>query len=354
MSLRTSALSAASAVDLRRAGAATVAPAVWRLIFQRRESERRGTLPSMKGPATITPTCPRCGYDQSGVAAAWRGSCPVEGRCSECGTGFAWADLFDRRRQTSWWYVEHAEGVRSAVARTGPTLARVLPPWAFWRRITVQVDTRPGVLAWWLLGWVIAFHLLTAPFVGLFLAGASRVGDSTVRALWELTRTTGWRHLRADAVNGLCWPFYTDPETGFWSVNAEASAAAPYLGALWVGTAWMLLLTVLPTTRRLAKLRLAHQWRAWCLSAAVILPVAGVVRVLAAAYEHFWIEALAWAATALTWAAMVWAVAWWGCAIRIGWGIRSWALLVLGFVVVFLSMPFAFGIAIVLLEMVFG
>ena len=37
-----------------------------------------------------TPTCPRCGYDLSGIVASWTNSCPLTGICSECGLKFRW------------------------------------------------------------------------------------------------------------------------------------------------------------------------------------------------------------------------------------------------------------------------
>ncbi len=53
----------------------------------------------------ITPTCPKCGYDQSGEIATWESQCPLEGRCPECGFDFVWADVMDPvpKCETSSW-----------------------------------------------------------------------------------------------------------------------------------------------------------------------------------------------------------------------------------------------------------
>lgn len=42
--------------------------------------------------------CPKCAYSFEGEFAAWRESCPLRGRCPECGFGFAWGDLFGTTR----------------------------------------------------------------------------------------------------------------------------------------------------------------------------------------------------------------------------------------------------------------
>ena len=114
---------------------------------------------------------------------------------------------------------------------------------------------------------------------------------------------------------------------------------------------WMLLLSILPTTRRLAKLRAAHLWRALLVQVALIMVCVQVVRVLGAAYQHFWIEQIEAAGVVIVMGTVAWSVVWWGCAIRLGWSIRSWLLLVLGFIVAFLSMPLGVGAAVELLSL---
>src|SRR5512138_1001196 len=115
----------------------------------------------MRTPGPITPTCPRCGYDQSGVADAWEDRCPVEGTCPECGTAFAWADLFDPSRRDVPWLAEHARGVRDAARRTPGMLGRLARPCGFWRAVGVYAAVRPWRLGAWCLGCLAAAHAAT-------------------------------------------------------------------------------------------------------------------------------------------------------------------------------------------------
>lgn len=306
---------------------------------------------------TITPTCPRCAYDQSGEVAAWADRCPVRGTCPECGTEFGWADLFDPSRQSLRWFTEHAPTLPRAVARTRPTVLKAMLPWVFWSRVRVQAWSDPKRLGLWLLVWVCGVHLLSSVPVGLFLMGYSRSDAPTWAGLILPRDRLSPVLLASDAINGLCWPFYTwtpkpSVQAFYFAPDVDPEYSIPYLSPIWTGIGWMLLFLILPTSRRLAKLRFAHLWRAFCVQCAVVLPILTLARVLAAAYEHFWHEWLLAIAGVIPFVLHLWSVLWWAWAIRVGWSIRSWALLVLGFVVVFLSMPFAIGLTMSLIEWV--
>lgn len=312
-------------------------------------------MPVQAAPKPI-PVCPRCGYDQSGGVAAWTDRCPVEGRCPECGTGFGWADLFDPSRQRLGWYAEHAGSCWGALRRSLSTVAYAVLPWVFWARVRVQSEARPGRLGAWLVLWIVGVHLLTALPVGLFLLAAGYSGESGWRGVMELVRHADRFSLSlwgVHAVNAVTWPFYSLQPGLSWIyiVDADAENAIPYLSPLWVGVCWALLLLILPTTRRLARLRPAHLWRAVCVQWAVVLAWLAVARVAGAAYEQFWNEWLLWLAGIIPIALHVWSVLWWACAIRVGWSIRSWWLLVLGFVVVYLSMLFVVAGAVILADL---
>ncbi|MCH8509668.1 MAG: hypothetical protein LAT64_12975, partial [Phycisphaerales bacterium] len=123
----------------------------------------------MKNTQTI-PTCPRCGYDQSGEVAAWTDRCPVAGTCPECGTEFRWADLFDPARQDFPWLVEHTRSVRRRARRTVPTLVCLALPWVFWSRVNVHARTDARAVAGWLLMLFIALHLFCWLPLSLVLA----------------------------------------------------------------------------------------------------------------------------------------------------------------------------------------
>jgi hypothetical protein len=230
---------------------------------------------------------------------------------------------------------------------------RALLPWVFWSRVRVQARSDPTRLGVWLLVWVIGVHLLSSVPVGLFLMGYSRSDEPGWAGLLLPRDRFSPLLLASDAVNGLCWPFYTwtpNVQAFYFTPEVDPENAVPYLSPIWTGICWMLLFLILPTSRRLAKLRFAHLWRAFCVQCAVVLPLLAFARVLAAAYEHFWHEWLLVVAGVIPIGLHVWSVLWWAWAIRVGWSIRSWALLVLGFVVVFLSMPFAIGLTMNLID----
>jgi hypothetical protein len=290
----------------------------------------------MAKPPT-NPTCPRCGYDQSGAVAAWTDRCPVGGRCPECGTQFGWADLFDPSRRGIPWFVEHADGVRAKAARTVPTLRRMAAPWVFWSRVSVLSATRPAHAVGWLLLFAVVCHAIVWLPVSLFLAGGSRWAMPGWAGLVMVVRDASPHQLGVDLVNGLTWPFF------FWALGgyplySDLSIAASLLIPLWIGVSWWLLLAVLPTTRRLARLRQGHLLRALVLQTAVLVLAGTAMRVMYAANEHFYFRS----ADAISGLIMVgcyaWSLVWWACAVRIGWRIRSWTLFVLGHVVVLLSL----------------
>jgi len=74
------------------------------------------------------------------VIASWINSCPLDGRCVECGLDFRWSDLL-RPDALPRWYVERADGRYFSGTRT---LLRSLRPWRFWTSIkmTMPVSAR--------------------------------------------------------------------------------------------------------------------------------------------------------------------------------------------------------------------
>ena len=94
----------------------------------------------MSGEARLA--CPRCGYDQAGAVGAWRESCPVEGRCSECGLEILWRDVFVPPRLVG--FVEHAVGRWQWVMWGVRTFAGVWLPRRFWGRVKLELPLRVG------------------------------------------------------------------------------------------------------------------------------------------------------------------------------------------------------------------
>lgn len=94
---------------------------------------------------TPIPECPRCGYDQSGIVAAWTEACPLTGTCSECGLSFSWRDVLDSRFFGPHWSFEHA--ARPRLRQLWSTAWRTLAPWIIWRRLGLPHKVRPLRLA---------------------------------------------------------------------------------------------------------------------------------------------------------------------------------------------------------------
>ncbi len=104
---------------------------------------RRYTRPMGDG---FIPRCPRCGYDQSGVAASWSASCPMEGICSECGLRFPWVDAMRPDLHRVRGLYEHARTGRERRRWVLTTLWLVARPWAFWSRVTMAMTPRLGMV----------------------------------------------------------------------------------------------------------------------------------------------------------------------------------------------------------------
>lgn len=274
-------------------------------------------------------TCPRCGYDQSGAVAVWTDQCPTHGRCPECGTDFAWADLFDPERQDLGWLVEHATGTRQAVRRTPAALARILRPWSFWRAVGVLARVRPGILAVWCLALALVLHVATAAllyrseYVWMRMwFGAAGVADSefhaqavrkaVVGSLLEMPdvmwgNRTFWGALRGTPVTGVGVPNWAVAMIGY-------------------GAVWVLILTAVPVTRRAVRLRAAHIARAALIALLAPMLVIEAHRVSSAIFvlwrgsllanQMFWIVGL------LSGLLFVWTIAWWHTAARSGWGLH--------------------------------
>ncbi len=276
----------------------------------------------------MTPTCPRCGYDQSGEVASWAGACPVRGRCSECGTGFAWADLFDPSRRDVAWLVEHARGVGDTARRTPRMLWWTARPRAFWACVGVVVRVRPWMLAAWCAAVIAALHALTGAALYWTTLG--------FQTTWFRRAGAADRHseaLRTAAFTSVFdWDFTPDAGRGFLgallTTRLEGTDLPPVSFALvGLALAWALMLGVVPVTRREVRLRPAHVARAVVLT----VFVAAVLVMLERAFAAVAISGRGMAGMRWLWWARVgmgaivfgWGIAWWRAAALHGWGLRE-------------------------------
>src|SRR5687767_11468623 len=85
--------------------------------------------------------CPRCGYDQRGIIATWADACPLDGRCTECGLRFAWAEVIVPAKFEPKWCLEFVPR-RRFVAASLQTLLRSLMPVRFWSQMSMSFPVR--------------------------------------------------------------------------------------------------------------------------------------------------------------------------------------------------------------------
>ncbi len=119
----------------------------------------------MNGSNSMTPApqCPRCGYDQSGLVAAWKDAWPLSGTCSECGLTFPWSDVLGARFLGPRWSYEH--GLHPSLGRWFATLARSLLPRRMWTELTLATAVRRARLVQFAVVLPIVAHILYAALV---------------------------------------------------------------------------------------------------------------------------------------------------------------------------------------------
>lgn len=280
----------------------------------------------MEGPEFTNhrPACPRCGYDQSGVMATWTDRCPVEGRCSECGIEFAWSDILDPGRCVLAWYVEHSGRLRGQLARTAPTLMRMLLPWVFWSRVDVhkQIAVR-RLLVWNLL-------VALGAQIGLCVPAGVLVSRIWPHVAWP----TVWSHVtvRGVVANGLLWPVanfdgvtvrWNSPFVAYWQVRLSM-----WIIPLGFSLTWMLVLSILRRTSRGAHLSFRHLGRAVLLQAGVLILLIQLSKVLYLCEVQ--VRSMELANLGVFLFACLWSAVWWASAVWIGWRIRSVPLVLIG------------------------
>ena len=290
----------------------------------------------------LDPMCPRCGYDQSGEAATWEGACPVTGTCPECGHGFGWADLYTPSRMDLAWHVEHASGLRSFLWRSFRTLGVACVPWVFWRRMDVDRRVRPWVLLGWITCVFVVFHAVASGIIGLLIAAQNAVGGGTVSDVFRAVFELPLQQLNFVVINGLIWPAASVHLRWGWTEDPQPESILVYSLPIGFGVMWVILMVVLPTTRRLAKLRFAHIWRAFAIHCGMVILCIQTLRALHYSSYYFWNAGLEWFMLACYFLTLIWSVVWWTCAIRVGWQIKSWAMLLSGMVAAILGTPVVF------------
>jgi hypothetical protein len=274
----------------------------------------------MGTPATHS--CPRCGYDQSGVVASWDTAdpprCPLRTICSECGHTLDWSVVSHPARQDLPWCVEHAPSHPELLRRALPTLVRVLLIVPYWRAVGVDTRVRLRPLVTWTLLVLLATLLFSAlaiaagPLYDWLFFGTPLANSGELLGAAPLAPQF-WLYQAPNAAGGRSFAIDTNH-------NALTFLVLPIV----VTCSWPLLLACLPFTRRLAKLRGAHIGRAWIASLALIAVVHASARGVAlplAAWGVLWDYEIAYV---LAVGPGLWALisAWWSVAIIIGWRLK--------------------------------
>jgi hypothetical protein len=250
--------------------------------------------------------CPRCGYDVSGVVPTWSDSCPLQGRCSECGLVYEWVDIFRPERIYPTWSFEHARSRR--VRALMQTTWRVFVPGRLWQEMRLAAPVRVRRLIA-----LVALSLLLAHGAAVLVRLSLSWGE-----LWKTSYTwtgSGTRVLITtfewDALQSMVfWPYvrWWDRLVGplglivlaWWALSP-----LPYF--------------VLYQTMAKAKVRRSHLVRAWGYSAVVVsgILLADITLMGVQAYRARAgaspMEAIVWLAvgSCLSLAASAWLFRWW-------------------------------------------
>ena len=122
--------------------------------------------------------CPRCGYDQRGIVATWIDSCPMRGRCAECGLDFSWPEVLHPEKYEPQWCVEFARTRLAVPWLCVKTYVRSFWPWGFWKRVPMSHAVR----AWRLTVYAIAMLL---PLLFIYAAVQGTVAG---KVCWQMNK----------------------------------------------------------------------------------------------------------------------------------------------------------------------
>jgi hypothetical protein len=109
------------------------------------------------------PCCPRCGYDQSGIVASWRETCPLGGTCTECGLELPWRDVLNPMHTLPRWSFEHAHGgFWKKVGCLLKTARAAMRPSRFYTAMRMEHPIMRGRLVISIAALLLAVHVLLA------------------------------------------------------------------------------------------------------------------------------------------------------------------------------------------------
>ncbi len=243
-------------------------------------------------PTVASPSCPRCGYDQSGAIASWNHteslSCPLTGTCSECGLEFHWYDVLFAERLRMPGFYEHGTGL--AFASAWRTLVWTLWPPTFWSRVKLEHPVRWRRALLWLIVLLVPFqaaHIMFDAWSQMRIqAAAAAAASATPIPGLSGTVTFIQPPWQAGVIGRWLTPVLSTMDLRYQFVRQGPSgasalpAADPFFGVrsgwhewpyfamptLWFSFSLPIMLMLLPQTRKLAKIQRSHVFRAWAYS----------------------------------------------------------------------------------------
>ncbi|MBC7772090.1 MAG: hypothetical protein H7210_06330 [Pyrinomonadaceae bacterium] len=265
-------------------------------------------------------SCPRCGYDQSGLIATWQSSCPISGTCSECGLKFEWTEVFHASRRLLPLFIEHARrGVlgMGLVRAAWTTLGWSIVPGYFWRRVKLS---HPIVAKRWLVWLVLTLGMIhaanvvfqvgmnlkrgavlssQAAFYGFPNNGPPRISaqdvtiyflESAFQPFVIVDKTFATKGSPPNVTLVMSSPRKWTIEQGWresFILRDWSARFAPIIPIAAVCAAFPMLLLALPHTRRVAKVKSIHIARAFVYSLACMVPFA-LLRSLRLVCDEIW------------------------------------------------------------------
>lgn len=203
------------------------------------------TIPTPTAPGAVPcGECPRCGYDLRGLVATWNDCCPLDGRCSECGLDFAWANVLNPRMTTPDWSFEHAQ--TRLIRKFLHTLLQTFRPWRLFAGLRMEHPIHFGRIVALLAACALALHLGVAAICTSYryaLYGGLQMG-------WGRAHST-----LADVGLVALWPYSSGHL--WWLASRSPLGPGPVVVAPTIALMPVAFL-LLPDTLRRSRVRRAH------------------------------------------------------------------------------------------------
>jgi hypothetical protein len=197
----------------------------------------------------IAANCPRCGYDQRGVIATWKESCPLTGVCTECGLAFVWCEVLRPEKFEPRWCIEFEPKARRLVWAAMRTYFRSFLPWQFWSRLKMSdaIHWR-RLLAYVLLLLLLLLLLYVVIQVGLAawvrleveegLAQEARMRPAAIRNLQAARQQYAAIPLTGDTYHDQQVQAQIAYFTGEIARQQALGTASEYIDSSWLATTW--------------------------------------------------------------------------------------------------------------------